>query len=261
MTSFLQGLLGRDDPSPFVVENEGAQGPFLLVCDHAGRAVPQSLNALGLSPAAFERHIAWDIGAGAVSRLLAQRLESWLIRQTYSRLVIDCNRAPDHPGLVLAVSDHTPIPGNEDISVAEVRQRIAAIHAPYHDRIALEVERALAAGRRPALLLAHSFTPRMNGLDRPWLYGILHMGDSPLSDAMLALLRREVGEAVGDNQPYSMDGTDYTAPRHAIANGLDYLEIEVRQDLIADEAGQAQVAEFLAPLLMEALGQITEHQR
>ena len=94
----------------------------------------------------------------------------------------------------------------------------------------------------------------MDGLDRPWRYGVLHLGASPLSDAMLSILRRELGEAmVGDNQPYAMDDIDYTAPRHAIANGLDYLELEVRQDLLADEAGQAQVAVFLAPLLIEAL--------
>lgn len=255
MTNLLQPLLGRDDPPLFVVENEGAQGAFLLVCDHAGRAIPQRLGALGLPPSAFERHIAWDIGAGALTLRLGEALGCWSIRQTYSRLVVDCNRDPSHTGFIVARSDHTDIPGNQALAEEDRAARIAEIHAPYHARIAHQVAQDKARGRRPALVLVHSFTPRMDGFDRPWLYGVLHLRNSPLSDAMLTILRRELGEAaVGDNQPYAMDDIDYTAPRHAIANGLDYLEIEVRQDLLADEAGQARVAAFLAPLLIEASG-------
>ena len=257
MTKILQALLGRDDPPLFTVENEGALGPFLLVCDHAGRAVPQRLGDLGLAPGAFDRHIAWDIGAGALASRLAVALDCWLIRQTYSRLVIDCNRAPRQPGLVLSVSDHTPVPGNSALSETDVDQRITEIHEPYHERIAVAVSAVLAAGRRPAMVLIHSFTPRMDGFDRPWRFGVLHLGGSSLSGAMLRLLRRDLGDAVGDNQPYAMDGTDYTAPRHAIANGLDYLELEVRQDLIADSKGQAEVAAFLAPLLAQAASSIS----
>ena len=255
MTNLLQALLGRDDPPLFTVENEGAHGPFLLVCDHAGRAVPKRLGDLGLPSSQFERHIAWDIGAGAMTSRLSEALGCWSIRQTYSRLVVDCNRDPNHAGFILASSDHTDIPGNHGLTDADRAARIADIHTPYHARIAMQVAREKAQGRRPALILVHSFTPRMDGLDRPWLYGVLHLGNSSLSDAMLTILRRALGEPlVGDNQPYSMDDIDYTAPRHAIANGLDYLEIEVRQDLLADEAGQAEVAAFLAPLLAEAIG-------
>lgn len=254
MTNLLQALLERDDPPLFAVENEGAHGPFLLACDHAGRAAPRSLGNLGLSPSVFDRHIAWDIGAGALTSRLGAMLGCWSIRQTYSRLVVDCNRDPDHAGFILATSDHTDIPGNHGLTPEDRAARIAEIHAPYHARIAMQVAQERALGRAPAMVLVHSFTPRMDGLDRPWRYGVLHLGDSPLSDAMLGLLRESLGEdLVGDNQPYAMDAIDYTAPRHAIGNGLDYLELEVRQDLLADEAGQSEVAAFLAPLLTKAL--------
>jgi predicted N-formylglutamate amidohydrolase len=102
------------------------------------------------------------------------------------------------------------------------------------------------------LICQHSFTPRMNGRARPWHIGVLHLGDSAISQAMLDLLHAETDPTVGDNQPYAMDGTDFTAPFHARAQGCEMLELEVRQDLIADEAGQAAMAEMLAPLVAQA---------
>ena len=244
-------LLTPDDPPPFVVENEGAPSPFILICDHAGRAIPRSLGRLSVTDADLDRHIAWDIGASALMSHLARRLDAVAVRQTYSRLVIDCNRPPQSPGLIVERSDGASIPGNVGLSAAAVEQRLAEVYRPYHDRIAGILRARAATGRRHALILLHSFTPRMNGADRPWRYGVLHLNDSPLSTAMLARLRAEIGEDAGDNEPYAMDGTDYTAPRHSRDSGFDYLELEVRQDLIADAAGQAAVADWLAPILSE----------
>jgi predicted N-formylglutamate amidohydrolase len=234
------------------VTNPGAHGPFLIVCDHAGRAVPARLGRLGLAAAAFEAHIAWDIGALGLASLLAERLGACLIAQSYSRLVIDCNRAPGHPQSVAPVSDGVAIPGNADLSAEDLAARVAAIHAPYHDRIAAEIADREARGLTTVLVCQHSFTPVMAGVSRPWHVGVLHMGDSPVSHAMLGLLEREPGLVVGDNEPYAMDSIDYTAPRHALAPGHDMLELEVRQDLIAEAAGQARFAELLAPLIAQA---------
>jgi predicted N-formylglutamate amidohydrolase len=233
------------------VENEGARSPFVLICDHAGREIPRKLGRLGVAAEDLDRHIAWDIGAGALCSRLSEQLDAISIRQTYSRLVIDCNRPPDSDTLVVQRSDGTDIPGNLDLGPQEIEQRLAEIYHPYHDRIAEGLRARAATGRRSMLVLLHSFTPRMNGIDRPWRYGVLHLGNSPLSLAMLARLRNEIGEEVGDNQPYAMDGTDYTAPRHSRESGFDYLELEVRQDLIGDAAGQAAVADWLAPLLRD----------
>ena len=186
--------------------------------------------------------------AGLGARL-SEALGACFIRQTYSRLVIDCNRVPGAPGSIATVSDGAAVPGNTDLSAEAARQRLEEIYRPYQDRIAAELD-----GRRgPALLVAlHSFTPSMDGIARPWRYGVVHRGDSPFSSAVLALLQAELGDAAGDNLPYAMDGTDNTIPLHADARGLDYLEIEVRQDLLADEAGQDAAARFLGPILIEA---------
>lgn len=246
-------LLTADDPDP--VEFEPAQdrrSPFLLVCDHAGRRIPKALGDLGLAEVALERHIAYDIGAAGLSRRLGALLGADLIRQTYSRLVVDCNRDPSRPDAMVRVSDGTVVPGNQSLDEQGARARIDEIHRPYHDRIALEISRRLDEGRNVALVLVHSFTPVMAGFRRPWHAGVLHLGDSPLALRTLELLRTRTDMTVGDNEPYAMDGTDFTAPFHAIARGLPYVELEIRQDLIGDEAGQQRIAALLAPLIAEA---------
>lgn len=237
------------------MDNPGGNCPLLLLGDHAGRAIPAALGDLGLGPADLGRHIAWDIGVAGLGAELARRLDAVFIRQSYSRLVIDCNRAPDAPDSIAPESDNSAIPGNRALAQAARADRIGEIFQPYHAAIAAELDRR--AGRRTVLVSLHSFTPRMAGVPRPWRFGVLHRHDSPLSLAVLAQLRQRFGDDVGDNQPYAMDGIDYTVPHHADPRGLDYLELEVRQDEIADPARQAAVAAILAPILRHALEEIS----
>jgi predicted N-formylglutamate amidohydrolase len=244
-------LVGPDDPHPVGAHNPGAPSPFLIVCDHAGVAVPRGLGRLGLADAAFSEHIASDLGVAALAERLGARLGATVITQSYSRLVIDCNRAPGHPASILAVSDGWPIPGNANLGEAEVRARVAEIFAPYHASIAAELD--ARAGRPTALICLHSFTPILGGEARPWDMGVLHLGDSALCEALLEALRAEGDLEVGDNQPYAMDGTDFTAPHHAAGRNIDYAELEIRQDLIADNAGLDRFTELLARVLPAAL--------
>jgi len=246
-------LLGRDDPSPFFVTNPDGRSPYLIIGDHAGRAVPAPLGDLGLTPEAMDRHIAWDIGVAGLGDLLAGALDAAFVRQTYSRLVIDCNRGPDSADAAPARSDGVLIPANQGLRPADLAARRSEICDPYQARIAEALDARQAKGRATLMFSLHSFTPVFGGQARPWRFGVLHRGDSALSLRVLALLREHLGDVVGDNQPYAMDGTDYTVPLHADARGLDYLELEVRQDLIADEGGQEEVAVFLAPILRAAI--------
>ncbi|MET0272548.1 MAG: N-formylglutamate amidohydrolase [Phenylobacterium sp.] len=245
--------LSRDEGSPSIVANAGADSPFLLLGDHAGREIPFALGDLGVPKAEMDRHIAWDIGIAGLGARLAEALGACFIRQRYSRLVIDCNRDPARPDAFPEVSDGTPIPGNVGLTPAGRQARRAAIFEPYHAAIAAELDDR-ARRQLPTLLIAlHSFTPAMGGFDRPWRFGVLHAEDSPYSLRVLQRLRAEVGEAVGDNLPYKMDDVDYTVPFHARPRGLDYLELEVRQDTITEAAGQMAVAKLLERLLPDAL--------
>jgi predicted N-formylglutamate amidohydrolase len=249
------GLLEQDDPSPVRRVNASGRSPFLLTGDHAGRAIPMRLGTLGLGEADLSRHIAIDIGVAALGEALAARLDAVFLAQHYSRLVIDCNRDPASPGAVPERVDGTDVPGNIGLSAADRAARIDAIHAPYHTVIAAEIAARAASGQHTIVVALHSFTPVLAGAARPWDVGVLHEGgDETFSVRLLEALMCEPGLTVGDNAPYHMDETDYSVPRHAFPNGLGYAEIEVRQDLIADTAGQQHWAE----LLFAALGRCLE---
>lgn len=242
----LPPLLDADDPAIFTVHHPHGRSLFVLLADHAGQQVPAALHDLGLPQAELDRHIGWDIGIAGTTRALAQRLDAWAIEQTYSRLLIDCNRPLASPTLIPEVSDGTLIPGNAGLSAAQRQQRIDAIHAPYHARISAELDRRREAGIPTVLVMMHSFTPAMNGMQRPWHAGVLYHQDTRFAHALLQALRAEGDLVVGDNEPYSVNrNSDYAVPVHGEGRGLVHVELEIRQDLIADAAGQQAWAERL----------------
>jgi predicted N-formylglutamate amidohydrolase len=245
-------LLGAADVPPVHEDNGSGTSPFLLTSDHYGRAIPRSLGDLGLPESEMERHIAWDIGIAGVADALSKKLGAHLIAQRYSRLVIDCNRPPDAASSIPVISEATAIKANENLSPEAAQARRQAIFDPYHRRIA-EVIRTRQRDGRPTMLVSlHSFTPVYAGVTRPWHIGTLYQRDTKLPPLLLKGLRAETGLVVGDNQPYAVsDDTDYTIPVHGEARGLMNSGIEIRQDLIAEAAGQQRWAERLARVFGE----------
>jgi predicted N-formylglutamate amidohydrolase len=153
------GLLATDEPPPFTVVNENGTSPLLIVADHAGKHFPRRLGQLGLSNAECERHIAWDIGVGAVCCLIGKALNAVVVQQNYSRLVIDCNRTPGSGTSILDLSELTRVPGNIGLSERHKLARVRAIFQPYHDRIVTELDRRREAARPTALISACSLFP------------------------------------------------------------------------------------------------------
>ena len=248
-------LLSAGDPAPVEVDFPDGASPVFLVCEHAGRAVPQSLGDLGVSPSDMDRHIAWDVGAGPVARLMAENLGATLARQNYSRLVVDCNRPFDAESCFPPVSDETAIPGNQGLSESQRRRRFDEVHRPFHGRVADLLD---ARQHRPTLLIAvHSYTKQLNGgPERPWHLGLLFNRDNNLSRRLMPhLVRRAPGLNMAFNEPYSVDDyTDYTIPVHGEVRGLPHVLLEIRNTEIRDEAGQA----YWAGLLSDALGDVVE---
>ena len=245
-------LLGPADPAPFTVYRADGASPFLLTCDHAGRAAPAALGDLGVPAPEWDRHIAWDIGAAGMARVMAETLDAWLICQTYSRLVIDCNRPLDAPGSIVTVSERTAVPGNRDLSPAAVAARREEIFQPYHQRTVEELDRRVATGRPTILVTVHSFTPVFMDDARAWELGVLYQRDARLAHPLLEVMRAD-GWCVGDNQPYAVsDATDYAIPVYGEQRGLPHVELEVRQDLIADAEGQRVWGERMAAWLLRA---------
>jgi predicted N-formylglutamate amidohydrolase len=245
-------LLGAEDVPPVWEENAAGRSPFLLTCDHYGRLIPRMLGDLGVAADELTRHIAWDIGIAGVAEALSDHLDAHLIAQRYSRLVIDCNRPPAAPSSIPRISEATTIPGNEGLERHDAEARRHQIFDPYHRRIEEVIEQRQREGMPTVLVSLHSFTPVYAGVARPWHIGTLYHRDTRLPPLLLKLLRAESDLVVGDNEPYAVsDETDYTIPVHGEARGLMNSGIEIRQDLIADQAGQQQWAERLARIFGE----------
>ena len=239
---------------PYRLVNEDGPAPMVIICDHASNRVPARYGDLGLPPAAFEQHIALDIGAAAVSEILARRFNAPAILSTVTRLLIDCNRQFEDPGLTPAISDGTEIPANRDLSQAERETRWRLYHQPYHAVIAQTIDRKLASGRSPVVLAIHSMTATTRGIARPWQIAVCWDTDQRLSAPMLAALRARSGIVVGDNEPYSLDpNEDYSVPVHATRRGLEHLQIEFRQDEVADAVGQQRWAKLFGDCLEQVL--------
>lgn len=222
---------------------------ILLLCDHASNEMPPEYGELGLPAHERERHIAYDIGAAAVTRRLAERLGVPAVLTRFSRLLIDPNRGEDDPTLVMRLSDGAIVPGNARIGEDEVARRILRFYRPYDTAVGAMIEASLAAGIVPAIVSIHSFTPVWRGWPRPWHAGVLWDADPRLAVPLIEALRAEGDILVGDNEPYDGALMGDTLYRHATVRGLPHALIEVRQDLIAEEAGAAAWGDRLARLL------------
>ena len=229
-------------------ERIAGQRPPLFLCDHAAMALPSRYGTMGLRPELFETHIAYDIGAAEVTRALAASFGAPALLGAWSRLLIDLNRGPDDPTLVMKLSDGSIIPGNREVDESERARRIAEFHVPYHQAIAEEIARL----KRPALVSMHSFTPVWKGEKRRWEVGVLWDRDGRLATPLMARLV-EAGFVVGDNEPYSGALEGDTLNRHGTRNGLPHVLIEMRQDLIGDAAAAREFTARLQPILASAL--------
>jgi predicted N-formylglutamate amidohydrolase len=242
-------LLSADEPAAFVVRNPGATSPVILVCDHASRRFPTSLGLLGLDPVARRCHLAVDIGAGALTELLAESLGVTAILCQYSRLIVDCNRHLTDPDAFLEFGDGVVIPGNLNLSQADKDLRAREIFRPYHNAIDGQISRFRKMGIDPVFIAIHSFTPVMNGVSRPWEMGVLWDRDRATAEIFLHELR-QVGYIVGDNEPYSGKvPQDYSIDHHAEPVGLPHIGLEIRHDLIHHSDGVNRIAGVLTKVI------------
>ncbi len=245
---------GRAEAFSFTPGAPGAR--VLLLCDHASNAMPPEYDNLGLPEGELARHIAHDIGAAGVARHLAALLRAPLLQATFSRLLVDPNRGPDDPTLVMRIADGAIIPGNARIDDSERQRRIQRFWQPYDDAISTAIDHLQRqAGQPPVLVSIHTFTPVWRGMPRRWHAGILHDPACPsISPRLIEVLRRRnPGLVIGANEPYSGGLPGDTLDRHGVRKGLAHTLVEIRQDLVADEAGQRQWAERIAAALGEAL--------
>jgi predicted N-formylglutamate amidohydrolase len=232
----------------------------LLICDHASNALPAEYGSLGLGREAFDRHIAYDIGAAGVTRKLAALLGAPAVLSTFSRLLIDPNRGADDPTLVMRISDGALIPGNARIDEQEIDRRRTKFWRPYRDAIATYLDRMLTTPVTPAIVSIHSFTPVWKGFARPWHVALLWDVDARLARPLIDALGAERDLVVGDNEPYDGALEGDTMYDLGTKRGLPHVLVEIRQDLIGDDEGQAVWAEKLARVLAPILAEPDVHR-
>ena len=247
------------DPAPVEILNPNATTPVLLIADHSGRAVPSALTdatgSLGVTEVVVSQHIGWDIGVDGITGQMAARLNATAVLATYSRLLIDLNRPLGDPESIPEASDGIVIPANRNLSARDLETRAQNYFWPYHTAVDRELARIKRAGEIPVLVAIHSFTPALmsSGAPRPWHIGLLASRDVRLSDALHSQLRQHDDLVIGVNEPYSGVTHGYCLKLHGLAQGLAHIEIEIRQDLIADDAGQSRWADLLAGALRPIL--------
>ena len=239
----MSGLLEDEEPPALVVNGEG-RSPFVLICEHASNRLPRRLGTLGLAASELERHIAWDLGAEPVARRLSRLTDAPLVLQRYSRLAYDCNRPPDSADAMPEISETTVIPGNRGLSPADRLARIGDIYRPFHAAVAELLDRRAAAGVRSQVVSIHSFTPVFKGERRSVELGILFDRDRTLPERLMPCFATVDARY---NEPYGpRDGVMHTLNLHAAPRGLAHAMIEIRNDFLTDERGQAGWAERLA---------------
>ncbi|EEW25615.1 N-formylglutamate amidohydrolase [Rhodobacter ferrooxidans] len=239
---------------PAVIENDDAAGRIVLVCEHASNAFPATWGDLGLTAAQRQAHIAWDPGALGLARGLAQRLGAVLVHAPVSRLIYDCNRAPDSLGAMPARSEVFDIPGNAAITPADRAARAEAVYLPFHAALHALLMQRLALGRAPVVITIHSFTPIYHGKPRSLEFGVIHDADPQLAQAILAAARAGSRLNAALNAPYSAaDEVTHTLRLQATPYGLPNAMLEFRNDLIATPQAEAAMADIVAPLLAQAV--------
>jgi predicted N-formylglutamate amidohydrolase len=249
----LDGLLAEEGrPKPYRrIEGDLSLG-LLILCDHAENTLPETYGTLGLRSEDLHRHIAHDLGAAGVAEHLAKALGAPALLTRFSRLLIDPNRGVDDPTLIMQLSDGLIVPANVGLGADEIEARIDRFYLPYHRAVDRAIEAGIAAGKPPVVLSVHSFTQAWKGVPRPWHVSVLWDKDPRLALPLLEALRAFPDIEVGDNVPYSGQLKGDTLYRHATTRGLAHALIEVRQDLILAEEGQAEWGGRLA----EALSQV-----
>lgn len=238
------------DAQPSSIANVSHYGdaPFFVFCDHASNSVPADLHCLGLPSDLLGTHIAWDIGARALSHAVTKRLGGVLLECGFSRLVVDVNRDVKSPDLIPAASDQIPVPGNQMLSDGDRAKRITAFHAPYHQMLGEALDDAQAKAPGLFAVSIHSFTDRLMGAadDRPWPVGLLWREDERSAKAVIENLQRHTDWLIGDNEPYDARVFNYSVDRHIGPRGLAHITLEVRQDMIGDAEGVDMMASIIS---------------
>ena len=236
--------------APFLAIAPKSDSPVFVFCDHATNHIPPKYKNLGLTETDLSRHIAWDIGAETLTRQFCYTYGAGGLMAGFSRLLIDPNRAIDSPALIAPISDGLTIPGNQNLSAAQRKDRIQTYYEPYHEAMDIALENIENCANDPLIISIHSFTPEMAcGEKRDLDIGLLWKVDESKALRVKAEIERVHPYKVALNEPYSALKLNFTMDKHVILRGLRHITLEVRQDLIDTESKALVMAKHLTRAL------------
>lgn len=246
--------MGKSNEPTVQLTRVDGLGPFVFVCEHASKQIPGQYMNLGVNPAVRESHAAWDIGALELSSRLSLRFDSPLIASTVSRLVYDCNRAPESSTAIVTRTEFGDVPGNCDLTTEQRQQRVDSIYLPFTIQLSGLLDRRQSQNTETIVVTMHSFTPTFHGQPREVEIGVLHDSDSRFADDLLDLSARHTAYKFERNQPYGPDDdVTHTLNKHAVPRQLRHVMLEVRNDLLLDAESIDRISELLFSILNDAL--------
>lgn len=204
--------------------------PFFIVsCEHASCDIPAAYG-VGIPPRHAPDHTAFDIGAEAYAKELAQALTAPLFCAKISRLLIDCNRSLSHPHVFGRALRAAPVPLKQ--------QLIDNYYLPYRQKIENAIVQAQQESRPVVHLAAHSFTPVLKGVTRRADIGLLYdpqrQNEKHFALRWQAMLKHSAPHLrVRRNYPYRGVSDSLTTALRRRYDERDYLgfEIEINQAL------------------------------
>jgi predicted N-formylglutamate amidohydrolase len=240
------------------VLNASGCGNVLLLCEHASNFIPSEYDNLGISQTDSETHIAWDIGALELAKVISVKLDAPLVASNVSRLVYDCNRSSDANDAIVVCADCVIIPTNQALSEAQRQHRVDSVYQPFRRTVEQLLRHRRTQSQVTIIVTIHSFTSVFNNKFRDVEIGLLHDSDSRLADAMLSNAALISPRIVKRNEPYGpTDNVTHSLKIYGIEHNLANVMIEVRNDLLSTTDEITKRAEEILTLLCPAVEQLT----
>lgn len=249
----MQNILSPADPAP-VLHRPGTLPGLLMVAEHAGHAVPQSLNNLGCSIDFSQVHFGCDIGVAGVMKALND-LGAETYESVYSRAVLDPNRDLGSATLIPSVQDGITLPANAAITPEGREARIRELYHPYHTGLDALVDERLAEHPNLLHISVHSMEKwleidslgnKTDGAIRPPIALLFRDKEEALAEQFAAFFRTQGVSDIGMNVPYSAKDENHKFPMfEKYQPRLPLIMIEFRNDLIRDITSQHHYAQLL----------------
>ena len=173
---------------------------LLLSCEHGGNRVPEPWQPLlAGQEELLASHRGYDPGVAGFARWLAAQLRAPLHLADVTRLLVELNRSPGHPGLFSAFT--------RPLDRLERERLLQLYYHPYRTAVERHIAQLLTVHDQVCHVSLHTFTPELDGVVRTADIGLLYDPQRTREktfcrDWQETIARRADGWRVRRNYPY-----------------------------------------------------------